>query len=110
MGKTLGKRGGGLHLMLHPFFQLAFKKTFSTFHPSHFLGALQREDSLNYPACATQREQEALETFWVLACWPEALDEAGASGPSYNPFPASLAEMTVGPKQLIKRSIKAERK
>lgn len=66
-------------------------------------------DSLNYPELASQGEQEASETFCILTCWPDALDEAGTAESSYNnPFPASLPEVTVGPKQLIKCSIKVE--
>lgn len=109
-GKLLGREEVACISCFTHFSSWLLKRPFSTFHPFHFLGALQREVSLNYPARNTQREQEASETFWVLACWPDALDEAGASGPSYNPFPASLAEVAVGPKQLIKCSIKAERK
>lgn len=122
MGSTPGNWAGGLHFIFHALSTWFLRRAFSSpFILLIFWMFCKRKapwqlkqgrlhDSLNYPALASQREKEASETFCILACWPDALDEAGAWGPSYNPFPASLAEVAVRLKQLIKRSIKAERK
>lgn len=105
VGRIPGNWAGSLHFIFHTL-QLAFKKSLQTSLSFPFSGCSAKgrlPSSLNHQ-CQSKRAVR----LWDSAFW-DALDEAGAPGPRENPFPASLAEVAVGPKQLINRSVKAER-